>query len=96
MFALSRWLAVKLPVEFYEFARHLQWTIPYFTVPWETEPMNLFMVSSNPFATSKVITKAPATIPNKLLDKSLNLAASVYGSPLTSSEYQQYFEVRIS
>ncbi|KOM40435.1 hypothetical protein LR48_Vigan04g063300 [Vigna angularis] len=91
VFALSRWLAVKLPVEFYEFARHLQWTIPYFTVPWENEPMNLFKVSSNPFGTSKVINKAPATIPNKLV-KSLNLAASVYGSPLTSSEYQQYFE----
>lgn len=95
VFALSRWLAVKLPVEFYEFARHLQWTIPYFTVPWENEPMNLFKVSSNPFGTSKVINNAPATIPNKLV-KSLNLAASVYGSPLTSSEYQQYFEVRIS
>ncbi|WVZ21431.1 hypothetical protein V8G54_008753 [Vigna mungo] len=91
VFALSRWLAVKLPVEFYEFARHLQWTIPYFTVPWENEPMNLFKISSNPFGTSKVINKAPATIPNKLV-KSLNLAASVYGSPLTSSEYQQYFE----
>ncbi|KAL9314112.1 hypothetical protein ACSQ67_019564 [Phaseolus vulgaris] len=92
VFALSRWLAVKLPVEFYEFAKHLQWTIPYFTVPWESETMNLFMVGSNPFGASKVITKAPATIPNKLLVKSLNLAASVYGSPLTSSEYQQYFE----
>ncbi|KAL2340917.1 hypothetical protein Fmac_008857 [Flemingia macrophylla] len=92
VFALSRWLAVKLPVEFYEFARHLQWTIPYFPVPWEDEPMNLFMVGSSPFWSSKPITKASATIPNKLLDKSLNLAASVYGSPLTSSEYQQYFE----
>ncbi|XP_027903881.1 uncharacterized protein LOC114163770 isoform X2 [Vigna unguiculata] len=91
VFALSRWLAVKLPVEFYEFARHLQWTIPYFTVPWESEPMNLFMVSSNPFGTSKANNKAPEIIPNKLV-KSLNFAASVYGSPLTSSEYQQYFE----
>nr|KYP51571.1 hypothetical protein KK1_026599 [Cajanus cajan] len=92
VFALSRWLAVKLPVEFYEFARHLQWTIPYFPVPWEDEPMNPFMVGSSPFWSSKSITKASATIPNKLFDKSLNLAASVYGSPLTSSEYQQYFE----
>ncbi|KAG5035632.1 hypothetical protein JHK87_010542 [Glycine soja] len=92
VFALSRWLTVKLPVEFYEFARHLQWTVPYFPVPWEAEPMNLFMVGSNPFGSSNFITKAPATIPKKFLDKSLNLAASVYGSPLTSSEYLQYFE----
>ncbi|RDX70074.1 hypothetical protein CR513_50717, partial [Mucuna pruriens] len=89
VFALSRWLAVKLPIEFYEFTRHLQWTIPYFSVPWEAESMDLFMVGSSPFGSS---TKASATIPNKFLDKSLNLAASVYGSPLTSSEYQQYFE----
>ncbi|CAJ1975117.1 unnamed protein product [Sphenostylis stenocarpa] len=92
VFALCRWLVVRLPVEFYEFARHLQWTIPYFSVPWETEPMNLFMISSNPFGTSNFITNAPANIANKLFVKSSNLAASVYGSPLTSSEYQQYFE----
>ncbi|KAJ1418288.1 putative transmembrane protein [Sesbania bispinosa] len=92
VFALSRWLTVKLPVEFYEFARHLQWTIPYFSVPWEGGPMNLFMVGTGPFGSSNSFTKASATIPNTLLNKNLNSAAAVYGSPLTSSEYQQYFE----
>ncbi|XP_027368449.1 uncharacterized protein LOC113874415 isoform X2 [Abrus precatorius] len=92
VFALSRWLAVTLPVEFYEFARHLQWTIPYFPVPWEAEHMNLFMVGSSPFGSFNFITKASATIPNTRLNKNLSFAASVYGSPLTSLEYQQYFE----
>lgn len=96
VFALSRWLTVKLPVEFYEFSRHLQWTIPYFSVPWEAGQMNLFMVASGPFRSSSSFAKALASIPNKLLDRNLNFAAAVYGSPLTSSEYQQYFEVRKS
>lgn len=94
VFALARWLSVKLPVEFYEFSRHLQWTIPYFPVPWEDGPMNLFMVGTGPFGSSNSFTKASATIPSMLLGKNLNFGASVYGSPLTSSEYQQYFEVR--
>nr|POF23011.1 hypothetical protein CFP56_15686 [Quercus suber] len=36
VFALSTWLGVTLPVEYYEFARRLQWSIPYFNLPWET------------------------------------------------------------
>ncbi|KAK2442902.1 hypothetical protein P8452_21317 [Trifolium repens] len=87
VFALARWLSAKLPVEFYEFSRHLQWTIPYFSVPWESGPMSLFMVGSNPFGSSSSFTKTSATIPNML-----NYGASVYGSPLTSSEYRRYFE----
>lgn len=95
VFALARWLSVKWPVEFYEFSRHLQWTIPSFSVPWESGPMSLFMVGSSPFGSSSSSAKALATIPNMLLGQNLNYGASVYGSLLTSSEYQQYFEVRI-
>jgi hypothetical protein len=51
--------------------------------------MSLFMVGSNPFGSSSSFTKTSATIPNML-----NYGASVYGSPLTSSEYRRYFEVR--
>lgn len=94
VFALARWLSVKLPVEFYEFSRHLQWTIPYFSVPWESGPMSLLMVGSSPFGISNSFTKTSATMPSTLLGNNLNYAASVYGSPLTSSEYRQYFEVR--
>ncbi|CAJ2642179.1 unnamed protein product [Trifolium pratense] len=93
VFALARWLSAKLPVEFYEFSRHLQWTIPYFSVPWESGPMSLFMVGSSPFGSSNSFTKTSATIPNMLLlGQNLNYGASVYGSPLTSSEYRRYFE----
>ncbi|XP_061357015.1 uncharacterized protein LOC133301403, partial [Gastrolobium bilobum] len=102
VFALSRWLAVELPVEFFEFARHLQWTIPYFSVPWEAGHMNPFMVGSSPFGSSNSFTKASATITNTLF-KSLSFTSSVngsptlkknkgHGSPLNSSEYKQYCE----
>lgn len=95
IFALSRWLAVELPVEFYEFAKNLQWTIPYFSLPWETKDMNLILEGSSPFGKSNPFTsKVPLTIPTMKLIDNLNKAASVYGSPLTSSEYQLYFEVR--
>ena len=36
VFALSRWLGLPLPVDYYEFSRGLQWSIPYFRLPWET------------------------------------------------------------
>nr|POE83275.1 hypothetical protein CFP56_63664 [Quercus suber] len=36
VFALSTWLGVTLPVEYYELARGLHWSIPYFNLPWET------------------------------------------------------------
>ncbi|CAL5203314.1 unnamed protein product [Lathyrus oleraceus] len=92
VFALARWLLVKLPVEFYEFSRHLQWTIPYFSVPWESGPMSLFMVGSSPFGSSGSFAKTSATIADVLLGQNLNYGVSVYGSPLTSAEYKQYFE----
>ncbi|XP_078428363.1 uncharacterized protein LOC144700744 [Wolffia australiana] len=38
VFAQSRWLGIGLPVEFYEFARGLQWSIPYLRLPWESRP----------------------------------------------------------
>ncbi|XP_026405012.1 uncharacterized protein LOC113300070 isoform X3 [Papaver somniferum] len=47
VFALSRWLAVTLPVEYYEFTRGLQWSIPYLSLPWEGEYVSLNMQSQN-------------------------------------------------
>ncbi|XP_075661086.1 uncharacterized protein LOC142630909 isoform X2 [Castanea sativa] len=35
--ALSGWLAVRLPVEYYELTRGLRWSIPYLSLPWERE-----------------------------------------------------------
>uniref|UniRef100_A0A7N2MNR3 TRP C-terminal domain-containing protein n=2 Tax=Quercus lobata TaxID=97700 RepID=A0A7N2MNR3_QUELO len=50
VFALSRWLAVTLPVEYYEFARALRWSIPYFSLPWKTGHTHSgFPVNSNSY-----------------------------------------------
>ncbi|KAI4336176.1 hypothetical protein L6164_014735 [Bauhinia variegata] len=93
VFALSRWLAVKLPVEYYEFAKDLEWTIPYFYVPWENRHWHGPLVGSRPFGSSNsYTTKVSATISNLQSEKNLKVAASVYGLPLTPSEYQLYFE----
>ncbi|XP_030938465.1 uncharacterized protein LOC115963563 isoform X1 [Quercus lobata] len=35
--ALSGWLAVRLPAEYYELTRGLRWSIPYLSLPWERE-----------------------------------------------------------
>ncbi|XP_075660535.1 uncharacterized protein LOC142630426 isoform X1 [Castanea sativa] len=52
VFALSRWLAVKLPVNYYEFARGLQWSIPYFSLPWESGHIQPVVVGSSPLTNS--------------------------------------------
>lgn len=35
IFALSRWLSANLPIEYYEFAKGIEWSIPYMRLPWE-------------------------------------------------------------
>ncbi|CAN6446259.1 unnamed protein product [Victoria cruziana] len=45
VFALSKWLPVTLPVEYYEFVRGLQWSIPHLRLPWETENYNPFPIN---------------------------------------------------
>ncbi|MBA0622027.1 hypothetical protein Godav_007600 [Gossypium davidsonii] len=52
IFALSRWLPVTLPVEYYEFARSIEWSIPYFSLPWETGHVQPVMMGSSPTGTS--------------------------------------------
>ncbi|KAM3703926.1 hypothetical protein ACJW31_04G135100 [Castanea mollissima] len=52
VFALSRWLSVKLPVNYYEFARGLQWSIPYFSLPWESGHIQPVVVGSSPLTNS--------------------------------------------
>ncbi|PPR82635.1 hypothetical protein GOBAR_AA38086 [Gossypium barbadense] len=52
IFALSRWLPVTLPVEYYEFARSMEWSIPYFSLPWETGHVQPVMMGSSPTGTS--------------------------------------------
>ncbi|KAK9995585.1 hypothetical protein SO802_020271 [Lithocarpus litseifolius] len=45
--ALSGWLAVRLPVEYYELTRGLRWSIPYLSLPWERETGHASLVMGN-------------------------------------------------
>ncbi|XP_049932166.1 uncharacterized protein LOC116248337 isoform X2 [Nymphaea colorata] len=47
VFALSKWLPVTLPVEYYEFVRGLQWSIPHLRLPWEAEHYKTFPINSS-------------------------------------------------
>ncbi|KAF5957523.1 hypothetical protein HYC85_004748 [Camellia sinensis] len=93
VFALSRWLAVTLPVEYFEFARGLQWSIPYFSLPWETGHVQQVMVGSNP-------PMNPNSYSSKIYENvrprewNSHMAASVYGLPLTPMEYRSFFEIQ--
>jgi len=96
VFALSRWLAVTLPIEYYEFAKGLQWSIPYFILPWETGGIHPIMVKSNSFSIlNSYISKTHDISQNMQLEgKSGNKSSPVFGLPLAPMEYISFFEVR--
>ena len=98
VFSLTRWLGVTLPVEYYEFARNLEWSIPYFSLPWETGQVQPVMMGSSPGDSSKSILSQAydREISHSVQPKEDNfkIAAAVYGSPLTPIEYISFFEVR--
>ncbi|XP_010251177.1 PREDICTED: uncharacterized protein LOC104593155 isoform X2 [Nelumbo nucifera] len=96
VFALSRWLAVTMPIEYYEFARALQWSIPYLSVPWETRNAQKVMINSSPPSMTH-----PGIPKNHKLGTSesmilgngkLETAVSIFGLPLTPMEYRSFFE----
>ncbi|KFK34118.1 hypothetical protein AALP_AA5G103800 [Arabis alpina] len=89
-FALSRWLPVTLPVDYYEFARSIQWIIPYFPLPWEAKHNEQIMVASSPFiGPHSFISTTPN---NRLYPQTSSNAEAVYGLPLTAMEYRLFFE----
>ncbi|KAK6920679.1 hypothetical protein RJ641_014357 [Dillenia turbinata] len=95
IFALSRWLAVNLPIEYYEFVRGLQWSIPYFTLPWEDRHVHPIMVGSTPPSTSvynSKILNLGHSEPMQSEDSNQALAAPLHGLPLTPEEYKSFFE----
>ncbi|XP_061952600.1 uncharacterized protein LOC133675283 isoform X1 [Populus nigra] len=94
VFAMSRWLAVTLPVEYYEFARNLQWSIPYFSLPWETGDIQPIMVKSNSSsgAHSYISKTHDISLSMQLKGKSVNKSSPVYGLPLSPMEYLSFFE----
>ncbi|OVA16963.1 hypothetical protein BVC80_9043g4 [Macleaya cordata] len=95
VFALSRWLAVTLPVEYYEFTRGLQWSIPYLSLPWEAGHVQSVMVDSSPPAMTHSEfsrTIEPRTFKSPRSGKGkLEIEPSVSGLPLTPMEYTSFF-----
>ncbi|KAK9108120.1 hypothetical protein Syun_024131 [Stephania yunnanensis] len=97
VFALSRWLAVTMPIEYYEFARGLQWSIPYLNLPWETGHTQTVMVDSSPITTYSGMTKPhehEAYVRGRLGSVDSVMDASVFGLPLTPMEYRSFFEMQ--
>ncbi|KAL4325881.1 hypothetical protein GQ457_11G033370 [Hibiscus cannabinus] len=96
VFALIRWLPVTLPIEYYEFARSLEWSIPYFSLPWETGHVQPVMMGPSPSGTSSsFLSRAyDGEITHTFQPKKdgFKIAAAVYGSPLTPIEYRSFFE----
>ncbi|XP_075660429.1 uncharacterized protein LOC142630329 isoform X1 [Castanea sativa] len=96
VFAFSRWLAVTLPVEYHEFARGLQWSIPYFSLPWETRNTQSVLMGSSPSSNSHPYISKIHDRENflgvQLKQENLSRAASVNGLPLTPMEYRSYFQ----
>ncbi|CAA7410296.1 unnamed protein product [Spirodela intermedia] len=80
VFAQSRWLGVTLPIEYYEFARGLQWSIPYLRLPWESNDV----LGDAGFSAGaySVISRAGVMPADDLL----------YGAPLTAMEYRSFLE----
>ncbi|BBH03798.1 hypothetical protein Prudu_014762 [Prunus dulcis] len=94
VFALSRWLAVTLPVNYYELVRGLRWSIPYFSLPWEAG--NGFPVSSPFTSSSSYMTEnhGSEVFQSKQLEKEIfSKDTSLYGLPLTPTEYRTFFEL---
>ncbi|KAF5933104.1 hypothetical protein HYC85_029275 [Camellia sinensis] len=96
VFALSRYLADTLPVQYYEFARGLQWSIPYFSLPWETGHIRSDMVGSscptNSHSYNSKIHELETFENVQLRERNSYMAASIYGSPLTPMEYRSLLE----
>ncbi|GKV18958.1 hypothetical protein SLEP1_g29266 [Rubroshorea leprosula] len=96
VFAMSRWLAVTLPVEYYELARGLEWSIPYFILPWESGYVQSVMVgSSSPGSSQSFISRTYNRGISKGIqpkEENMKAAAPAYGLPLTPMEYGSFFE----
>lgn len=95
VFAFSRWLAVTLPAEYYEFTRGIQWSVPYLCLPWERDHSQPMVFSPNTSISSHFFKNGFSSIAQTVqFEKgNLNKAGVVYGAPLTAMEYRSFFEV---
>ncbi|KAJ8536474.1 hypothetical protein K7X08_034875 [Anisodus acutangulus] len=91
VFALARWLIVTLPVDYYEFARGLQWSVPYFSLPWETGSMHPFMMGPGSPTNSHSYGSKVHDLGMKPDKYNVNKAAALYGLPLSPMEYRSIF-----
>ncbi|KAL8091682.1 uncharacterized protein LOC141689652 isoform X2 [Apium graveolens] len=95
-FALSRWLAVTLPVEYHEFARGLQWSIPYLCLPWDIGRTQSVMVPSSsptiPHSSSSKFVDLGILKHVQLRGRYADVATPLYGLPLSPAEYRSFFE----
>ncbi|KGN64322.1 uncharacterized protein LOC101203522 isoform X2 [Cucumis sativus] len=95
IFALSVWLPVTLPVEYYEFAKGLQWSIPYLRLPWEDEHDHPDLSGYSPFTGSNPYlskTRHSDVFQNKVPGNNFTVVDQLYGLPLTPMEYRSFFE----
>ncbi|XP_073003266.1 uncharacterized protein [Typha latifolia] len=96
VFALSRWLAVNLPIEYYEFARGIQWIIPYFGLPWEDPATDSFTGYSTlpvvAYSKSQGSSKPKTMGSSRITTRNLHMEASLDGKLLTPLEYRSFFE----
>jgi hypothetical protein len=109
IFALSRWLSVNLPIEYYEFAKGVEWTIPYMHLPWEDPGADPFMGYSEMPAIE--LLDRTAVGQEAAFGRSISYPGAqqshqppvmpmqqvpLEGKPLTATEYRSFFEVSVS
>ncbi|KAL9243139.1 hypothetical protein vseg_017064 [Gypsophila vaccaria] len=96
VFALSRWLAVTLPVEYYEFTRGIEWSIPYLCLPWDTNhSQSMFFIpdtSTSSHILNATLNSSAVNQPVHVNKGSSNKVGVIYGAPLTAMEYMSFFE----
>ncbi|KAL9249870.1 Diphthine methyltransferase-like protein [Drosera capensis] len=94
VFAISKWLSVTLPADYYEFTRGLQWSIPHFSLPWENEHAHFSMMGtgSSMNSYSSLAGTFLSSISEMRAKGNFDKATAVYGSPLTPMEYMMFFE----
>jgi hypothetical protein len=90
LFALTRWLTINLPIEYYEFTRGIEWIIPHHKLPWESSTGDSL----------KGYSAFPASEYSQLVESSkitidslpTTYESSLKGKPLTPMEYRSIFE----
>ncbi|KAG6490499.1 hypothetical protein ZIOFF_051797 [Zingiber officinale] len=95
VFALSRWLVIGMPIEYYEFSIGIEWSIPYMSLPWETGSNSLFEDPTFAFGTYSGVRerrmletfRSPSVSP--LIPEMDPLTP---GKPLTAGEYFSFLE----